>query len=321
MATALVYGWYGRGNAGDELMKHAIAGMLRPRGFELSFVDKIGVPQLLNYDKVEGYVDAVIFGGGSILDGDPNVTPEAMEVLLAGKVPVFYVGVGIETQVHPKHQALMSVARLVAARERDIPDLAFSLPRPDHTPSHPPHGLLVIPNVETVPTWADPHWKHVAWERYKDEFAQALDHLIDGGLEVSFLLMCSNLHMEDAWPASELMARMKRRGTKKHVFKAGGTEVLVLLQRHAAIVTQRYHGIILAEMAGVPYVSIDHHDKLKHATPSRGLHLPYHGVRKDELIGTIEKSLDTTLSPHLVPRQVYDDLADKIVGIVKKCHE
>lgn len=317
MATALVYGWYGRGNAGDELMKHAIAGMLRPRGFELSFVDKIGVPQLLNYDKPEGYVDAVIFGGGSILYGEPIVTPEAMTLLLEGKVPVFYVGVGVETAIHPKHQALMNVARIVAARERDIPDLAFSLPVPDHVISHPPRGLLVIPNIEVVPTWSDPHWKHLAWERYKDEFAQALDHLIDGGLDVSFLLMCSNPHMEDAWAASELLARLKRRGNQKCVFTAGAG-VITLMQRHEAIVTQRYHGIILAEAAGVPYVSIDHHDKLKNATPNRGIHLPYHGVRKDELIGSIEKSLATTLSPHQVPRQVYDDLADKIAGIVGK---
>lgn len=318
MATALVYGWYGRGNAGDELMKHALVGMLRPRGFELSFVDKIGVPQLLNYDEPEGYVDAVIFGGGSILYGEPAVTPEAMELLLAGKVPVFYVGVGVETEVHPKHQALMDVARIVAARERDIPDLAFSLQWSGHVISHPPRGLLVIPNIEVVPTWQDAHWKHLAWERYKDEFAQALDHLIDAGLDVSFLLMCSNPHMEDAWAASELMARLKRRGKQKRVFMATGGDVIVLLQRHEAIVTQRYHGIILAEAAGVPYVSIDHHDKLKNATPNRGIHLPYHGVRKDELIGSIEKSLATTLSPHQVPRQVYDDLADKIAGIVGK---
>lgn len=318
MATALVYGWYGRGNAGDELMKHALVGMLRPRGFELSFVDKIGVPQLLDYDKPEGYVDAVIFGGGSILYGEPNVTPEAMALLLEGKIPVFYVGVGVETHVHPKHQALMNAARLVMARERDMPDLAFSLPRPDHVISHPPRGLLVVPNIEVVPVWSDPHWKHLAWERYKDEFAQALDQLIDGGVEVSFLLMCSNLHMEDAWAASELMARLKRRGVQKRVFKAGGIEVLTLLQRHEAIVTQRYHGIILAEMAGVPYVSIDHHDKLKNATPSRGIHLPYHGVRKDELVVSIEKSLNSTLSPYQVPRQVYDDLADRIVGFVGK---
>ena len=318
MATALVYGWYGRGNAGDELMKHAIVGMLRPRGFELSFVDQIGVPQLLNYDKEDGYVDAVIFGGGSILFGEPAVTSEAMEILLAGKVPVFYVGVGIETEVHPKHRALMKVARVVAARERDIPDLAFSLPDPGPV-SHPPAGLLVVPNIEVVPTWQDAHWKHVAWERYKDEFAQALDVLADRGVAVSFLLMCSNPHMEDAWAAGELMARQRRRGHPRRVFQAGGIETLTLMRRHAAVLTQRYHGIILAEMAGVPYVSVDHHDKLKNATPNRGVHLPYHGARKDELVGHIENALNTTLAPHRVPRQVYDDLADRIVGIVEQC--
>lgn len=317
MATALVYGWYGRGNAGDELMKQAIVAMFRPRGFELSFVDKIDVSQLLNFDKSEGYVDAVIFGGGSILYGGPNVTPEAMNLLVAGKVPVFYVGVGVETEVHPMHKLLMSIAKVIAARERDIPDLVFSLPVPDENFENP-QGLLVIPNIECVPTYDCAHWKHVAWEHYKNEFAQVLDLIMDNGSNVSFLLMCANKQMEDAWAASELIARLKRRPKNRPVYMGVGTEIMTIMKAHKAVVTQRYHGIILAEAAGVPYVSIDHHDKLKNVQPSRGIHLPYYGAIKATMLSSIETAMNSSLTPYQAPLRVYDDLADKIVEIARR---
>lgn len=310
MATALVYGWYGRGNAGDELMKQALVGMFCTRGLELSFVDKIDAFSLR-------HVDAVIFGGGSILYGAPNVTPEALQVLASGKVPVFYVGVGIETEINHVHKQLMSVARVIAARERDIPDLVFSLPVNSDDRVVEQRGLLVIPNVEVVPTWEDAHWKHVAWEHYKNEFAQALDQLVDGGLNVSFMLMCSNMQMEDVWATSELIARMKRRPKDRRIYMGSGAEIMTVMRSHRAVVTQRYHGIILAEAAGVPYVSIDHHDKLKNAQPSRCTHLSYHGVTKASLVSSIENALNSTLEPHVVPSRVYDDLADRIVEIVR----
>jgi len=319
MVTALVYGWYGRGNAGDELMKQALVSMFKPRGFELSFVDRIDVPQLLDYSKPgDQVIDAVIFGGGSILYGAPDVTPAALQLMLSDKVPVFYLGVGGETQVHPVHQQLLKVARVVAYRERDIPDLVFSLPTPDLEIDHQSDGLLVIPNVETVPSWEDAHWKHVAWEHYKNEFSQAIDQLVDNGLNVSYLLMCSNPQMEDAWATSELIARMKRRPKVRPVYVGMGMGIVSTMRRHKAVVTQRYHGIILAEAAGVPYVSIDHHDKLKNATPSRGVHVPYYGATKASLISSIESALKMTLEPHRVPRQVYDDLVDTIVDVVAR---
>lgn len=320
MAAVLVYGWYGRGNAGDELMKRALVGMFRPRGLELSFVDRIGVQQLLDYDKPKGYVGGVIFGGGSILIDAPDVSPEALVLLLTGEVPVFYIGVGFETEVHPVHRQLLAVARVVAARERDIPDLAFSLPDTGIGLTDPPRRLLVIPNAETVPTWQDPHWMHVAWERFKDEAAQAFDAMVDDNVSVSFLLMCSNPRLEDAWAAGELMARMRRRDCVRPVFRlTHDVDALALVRAHRAVLTQRYHGIILSEMAGVPYVSIDHHDKLKNARPSRGLHLPFHGACKDDLIVALNASLGAErMVPHRVPSRVYDDLADAVVGIVKE---
>lgn len=317
VASLLVYGWYDRGNLGDDLMKVALERAFSARNVRSRFVDRIDEVELAS-------AHGVVVGGGSILFDEPDVSPGALALLLAQKIPVFYVGVGVETSIHPVHQELMKVARVVAARDRDMPDLVFSLPVAEERVEAHSRSVLVIPNIETVPTWCDPHWKHLSWARFKDEFAQVLDHLVDTGCPVSFMLMCSNPCMEDAWAAGELMAHMRRRNKPRVLVHPGREQAWAALvdtvREHAIVVTQRYHGIIVAEAAGVPYVSIDHHDKLKNALPRRGSHLAYSGIRKDELIVAIDDSLGSTISPHRVPQRVYDELIDRIVGVIMGQH-
>lgn len=304
---ALVYGWYNRGNCGDELMKLALVTAFLPCGLALEFVDSI--------DDLDN-VDAVLFGGGSILVDAPHVSPSALEALLHSDVPTFYVGVGLETNVHDVHKALLAVAKKVAHRSPERPqwvknatvidDLVYSLaPRMVAAANvvQPVDELLIFPNVELVPMHDSPHWMHVSWERYKDEMAQALDELVDRGIRPAFALMCQNPVQDDEWAASEIVARMKKRSTafKMHRIDACSTDIVSLMRSHKAVVTQRYHGIVLAEIAGIPYVSISHHDKLRYATPHRGTMLDYHGVTKGELLKSIECTLVQTLSPY-VPR-------------------
>lgn len=309
MQRVLAYGWYGRGNAGDELMRSALVELFTPRGVTLEFVNSI-----TDADLMSEHCDGVIFGGGSILFAAPNVAPAALDQLLAGDVPVFYVGVGPETEVHPTHASLMTRARLVAMRDLDIPDLVYSLPRPKNAVSVT-SGILIVPNVEVVPTSASPHWTHVAWERYKDEMSQVLDVLVDRGVVPTFLVMCRNDHMDDAWPTYELIGRMKRRGWKKSVMVApNDMETCTLMSMYRAVVTQRYHGIVLAEAAGVPYVALEHHDKLKNVTPHRGQHLQYHGATKAQMLHAIEVAMEGERPvPYHVPHDVYDRLADRVV--------
>jgi hypothetical protein len=310
--VVLAYGWYGRGNAGDELMKLALQELFRPRNVVLRFTNSIDMKDLKLASG--GFVDGVIFGGGSILDGAPNVKAPALEALLTRKVPVFYMGVGPETAVDPVHASLLAVARVIAFRDKDIPDLVYSLSQPElHEPKP---SVLIIPNIEVVPTTESPHWMHVAWEHYKNEMAQALDELVDNNVKPEFLLMCKNPRMDDAWPATELLSRMKRRPWEKIMHRAGDDlSTCTLMSRYRVVVTQRYHGIILAEIAGVPYVSLDHHDKLKNATPSRGRHLSYYGVYKAILKSAIEDAFEQgKIPPHVVPHEIYDELADRIVA-------
>jgi hypothetical protein len=307
----LVYGWYGRGNLGDELMKLSLERLLHDHGLEPQFVDVIDDVAL------EGAA-GTIFGGGSILADDPNVTLSAVKTLASGHVPVFYVGVGGETDISPIHQVLINSSRVVAFRELDIPDLAYSLNVNVPTRTVPGTGVLVVPNVELVPTTADPHWKHVAWEHFKTEFSQVLDRCVQRKHPVSFMRVCMNPKQDDAWAACELMSRMTLRDSYPSYMAADLVTACSLVQRSRVVITQRYHGIVLAEMAGVPYVSVNHHNKLSLAHPHRGPSVSYYGVQKDPLWDLIESAMAMQIEPHRPPRSVYDDIMARIVAVIKE---
>lgn len=314
--TLLVYGWYGRSNSGDELMKHALEQLFEPRGVHLKFVDELKV------NDVSGS-SGVLFGGGSILWAAPHAQPGALRLLQSGSRPAFYVGVGGETTHHPVHSQLMSGSSVVVFRDRDMPDLAYSLQPPTVDKSNPVRDeILFIPNIEVVPTYADPHWMHLSWARFKDEIAQTLDLIIDTyGIHPTFLLMCHNDRMDDAWPAYEIIASLKRRPPVPKLVRAPTDTITLfnLVNGYRTVVTQRYHGIILAEMLGVPYVSIDHHDKLKGATPTRGTHVPYHGIIKRTVVDAIVSAITQhTMSPFTVPRDTYSQIAENVVSAIRK---
>lgn len=322
---AIIYGWYSRGNVGDEMMKAALTRMLVPREASVSFVDAI------NFDDLSG-ASVVIFGGGSILHDAPAVSAEALAAMLSGKIPVMYVGVGTETSIDPVHASLMKISRLFATRSPSsekllsldnvwlIPDLAYSLaPTLERAPKKP-FGTLIVPNIEVVPSWSDHHWVHVAWEHYKNEMSQFLDQLIDDGITPSFLTSCDNPTCSDTWAAHEIMARMKRRANNIAIFSSSCSteDLLSLVSKHRAVITQRYHGTIIADIVGVPYVSIHHHDKIKQVISNRGTLLDYHSFSKDDLNFAHTAMLNASIEPANVDREIFDCLADEIVGIASK---
>lgn len=318
----LVYGWYGKGNIGDELMAQALAGAFALCDASLTIVDNLT-------DEAVTAADAVIIGGGSILYGKPVIGPVAMELLLSGKRPVFYIGVGTETDVHIDHRRLLDVSRANVVRNPQppawmknaypLPDLVYSLPvAPIEEANRDPKGMLFVPNLEVIPRWDAPHWSHLAWERFKDETAQFLDTLVEAGTKPAFLLMCKNSVADDAWAMGEIVARMKNRSTQFVVHTPPADTVILtdLMQNYEVVMTQRFHGIILAQMAGVPCVSISHHDKLKYAWPFKGTDLAYHGTNKDQLIAAWTRMLSEKRERIGSTKELYDRLAGVVFDVV-----
>jgi len=317
-SKVLVYGWYNKGNLGDDLFRDAFQ-QLFPT-FSFTFTDKITLSQ------VEG-ADAIFLGGGSFL-GESLKIADKKTIEAVKKNKVFYIGVGAETAIHESHKEIMAVAQLVAIRTTVnldkvkeinsncivIPDLVQLLSVTNTLPKID-KSVLVLPNISVVPKWNDPHWKHVSWDYFKTEFSQLLDQLYEDGYKINFLPMCVNDELNDCWAAVEIINRMRHRNCK-YLLKRHTTldSAAKLISQYQAVITQRFHGAILAELAGTPSLTIHHHDKLKNVT---GPTLPYYGISKSRLIEELNNTLQTKVDQVLpIDRNIFDRLAQTVIGLM-----
>lgn len=284
----LVVGYYQHSNFGDDLFVEAFRHLFPE--IEFVFTNHIAQQHLTG-------IDAIFFGGGSFL-GEELKTKIPLDDIK--RYPLFYIGVGSETNLHTSHQSLLPLAKLVAIRtnanyERQlginpntivIPDLVYALPRSFWRELKVPNSILFLPNINTVPDWKAPHYKHVSWDFFKNEAAQALDDLLGQGWGVDFFSMSLDPRQNDDYAAAEIINRMTTR-KPKILQETILPKALALFASYQLIITQRYHGAILADLAYVPSITIHHHDKLK-TTP--GEHLPFYGLTKGDLLQKINNA-------------------------------
>lgn len=314
----LVYGYYNKSNLGDDLFADAFKGLFPD--YEFTFVDKIKLPQL------DG-VDAVFFGGGSFLAETLKATDEAFEELKKRKL--FYIGVGTETSLDPRHQELMSLAEVVAVRTNQnlenvvkvnskafvIPDLVYSL-TPTLSENKIPKSILVVPNILVTPKWSCPHWKHSAWEYFKMEFVQTVDELIADGFKIDFLPFCTNSLLNDSYAAAELIAKSNTITPKKLWEKPQDFQSAIdIISQYQLVVTQRFHGNILANIAGVPTLTIYHHDKLKGA---QGKNLSYYGISKALLLDSIKDEFGNSSGILPIDRNIFVELKKRVEDALRR---
>jgi len=315
--NALVYGWYGKGikNIGDSLFCKA---------FEHLFPDiNFTFTNTITQHNVE-QADCVIFGGGSFVYAPINGNNVLQ--LLAAKT-IFYIGVGIETDIHPMHQELMKRASLIATRTAngisrlksvtasniiEIPDLAYALTDLVSISNQVmPNSILVLTNAELLPRWCDINWKHAAWNYFKSEFSQFLDMFKESKYNITFASMCSNANMHDAGAATEIINQMKYRNFNSQLCDLPDdfTQLTHLLSQYETIISQRYHGAILADMCSRPHVVIAHHDKLKHSTPS-AITVPYYGLDKQTLADAILNCKTRSILP--IKLDIFEDMRKRV---------
>lgn len=311
----LVHGWYHQDNLGDDLFIEAFQALF-PQ-FEFKFSNQITL-----YDVQQA--DAVFIGGGSFLNEVPNVeSNETYQALREKKL--FYLGVGTETDINVFHHDLMSRAQLIATRSPHfldkvkkinpktiaVPDLVYYL-QPTKTIEQTDRSVLIIPNISVVPHHSDPQWKHAAWNYFKSEFVQFLDGLVGDNYTIGFLPLCTNFRLDDSMAAAEIVSHMVHRSNtyllpKKNTLSAA-TETI---SRYNVVITQRYHGIVLAEMLGSPCLSIYHHDKLKN---SQGPSLPFYGITKDKLRTQFDQLVHTKVSQFLpIDRDMFVQLQQAVL--------
>lgn len=269
--NVLVYGWYHKNNIGDDLFVDAFRNLFP--NLNLTFVDKFTKYNVEN-------AAAIFIGGGSFLYDD--IKQETGTLDLIKTKPVFYIGVGSETQIHNTHLELMKRAKLIAIRNNDkflniknninssiiiIPDIVYSLKNVFFKSEFKKKNksVLVIPNITLVPNIDDPHWKFASWQYFKSEFSQFLDYLVEEKYELNFLSMCNNRKSCDSWAAIEIINNMRNKDSEYLLpIVSGSVDLARVLSNYSYIITQRFHGIILSEMMGIPCLTISHHDKLNY---------------------------------------------------------
>jgi polysaccharide pyruvyl transferase WcaK-like protein len=313
MKNILVFGYYHKSNLGDQLFIQAFR-KLFPE-INLTFVNKLHASTLKN-------VDGVFIGGGSLLNDPMDADWEAYELLK--DMPVFYIGVGVEN-IHPTHSELMHKAKLIAIRsEKDlgkvqelnsnvivIPDLVYVLSPDKMSAPKRPRSILVLANVETIGSNQDSQWKHSAWNYFKSEFSQFLDHLRkDLGYTVEYATMCENYRQSDRAAMSEIINQMKYRNYQQLLpaLPEDFSQLSNILSSYELIFTQRFHGAVLADICDVPFVSIAHHDKLKDVN---GFVVPYYECSKSRLIDSIEAAKTFNKKP--INLDSFSDLKNKVI--------
>lgn len=235
--------------------------------------------------------------GGSFLYSKINISDEDFELLKTKKI--FYIGIGIEVGINPMHLELMKSAKLIATRSIDqlsrmqeinsnsifVPDIVYSL-QDQVKFSEKEKSVLVIPNISVVPKHNEPHWKHAAWNYFKSEYCQFLDYLVENNFKLNFFSMCNSATVDDKFAAIEIMNLMNYSNSNMliHTNIESISDVTALYSKYSAILTQRFHGIVLSEMVNTKYIAIHHHDKLKFSEPHNGNYVSYYGLNKQQLI-------------------------------------
>jgi hypothetical protein len=317
----LVYGWYHQLNIGDELFVNAFRKLFPD--FEFSFRENISVKHL------EG-IDAVFFGGGSFLLGKPQISEDALQIIKTK--PIFYLGVGIESDIHPIHQELIGRAKLIATRSLDqvdriralnpsvmwIPDLVYCLQDDIVLSPKINRSVLVLPNISVVPHHLDANWMHASWAHFKSEFSQFLDGLVIEGYKLDFMSMCRGAKVNDDWPAGEIIGHMTRRD--KYLLKdqpVGIEQVTRLMSQYSLVITQRFHGIVLSEMVKVPYIALHHHDKLKFTYPRNGAFISYYNCSKQLLNDTFDHTIRMNFGDELpIESNIFRTLVEEVRGLL-----
>lgn len=322
----LVYGWYYKGNIGDNLFVHAFKRLFP--NLQLVFTDTISEKRLED-------VGAVFFGGGSFLLDPPSITgpfDKTWALLKAKKI--FYMGVGVELEIHPLHQELMTQAALIAIRSADqvervkainpntrfVPDLVYALQSDVRSAYRKEEkSIFVMPNITVVPQATDPYWKHAAWSYFKSEFAQFLDWVVEEGYRPQLFSMCRNRDMSDEWAGTEILSHMKNRNSgfiqQDRPLEIGFMSEV--MSKHDLVITQRFHGIVLAEMTRLPYIAIHHHDKLKFSSPNDGAFLSYYNCSKRLLMDTFVSALQMKYSTVLpIESNIFETLSEEVMGLL-----
>jgi hypothetical protein len=311
--NATCYGWFNHNNVGDELFKDAFTKLFPDYNF--TFTDHFTLENVNN-------ADVIFLGGGSFLNQPIFIPEDWMDVwdnLLRKKI--LYIGVGLETDIHKDHKALLYRSSLVATRTKnklnnpvfnviEIPDLVYALNDSLYLSDVAnPNSVLILPNVSVVPRHNDPHWMHASWDHFKTEMAQFLDYLIDSKYSVRFANMCLDHKVDDNFASHAICSTMINRESNIILNYLD----IRMISTYGMVITQRFHGIVMSDMAGVPCLPIYHHDKLKSENS-----ISYYELSKNKLIENFESVKNKPVVRSSFNLNSFNQLIEEVKNIIEK---
>jgi len=278
----LIYGFYNHNNLGDELFKIAFA-KLFPQ-FNFYFTDYLSLELISKFN-------IIFFGGGSFLDQNINMEKGLFDLLMNKQI--FYIGIGAETDISEEHYKLLSIAdgiwirneryldkiKLINKNTYYCPDIVYYIDE-EKTNTKNNKNILFLPNALLIPDYSEPVWKYTAWEYFKSEISQYIDEKIQDGYVVDIYAMCQDNKINDLYAGVEIINKSKNKNINLIDAKRTYDDVKEFFQQYSYIITQRYHGIVLAKIFGIPHCSIYHHDKLKENSTNS---IPYYAFNKNKI--------------------------------------
>ncbi len=314
--NVLTYGWFGHNNIGDELFKDAFNKLFPEYNF--TFTDHFTLENVNS-------ADVIFFGGGSFLNQPifiPKNKNKVLNKLFTKKI--LYIGVGMETMIHDEHYDLLeNCASLIAPRTigenfnhkllkckfLPIPDLVYALNNSlDLSPIIKQNEVLILPNVSVVPRYSDPHWMHASWDHFKTEMAQFLDHLTENEYTVKFANMCQDHKLDDNFASHAICSTMINRESSNILNYID----IRMISTYGMVITQRYHGIVMADMAGVSCLPIYHHDKLKSENS-----ISYYELSRNKLIESFEAVKNKPIVKSNINFSAFNQLVEEVKNILK----
>ena len=324
---ALCYLFNDKSNLGDSLFVEVYKELFPE--LEFIFTDKI-TQQLFSW------YDVLFIGGGSFLEGEPNIDRDLLEKL--PEKPLIYFGIGAETSIHSWHKFLLKKARLVYLRSFSAfdkitslnpetilcQDLVYALQGKTLLQEMRKKTILFLPNAHIISKWNSRAWKHSAWEYFKSECSQAFEELLKRGYRIDILPMCHNSEHQDSFAGIEIANKMiSIDGLTILPFKEYDYASLTqIFSSYELVISQRYHGLVLADICKVPCINIHHHDKLKEFYSPLTKAVDFYRSSKDTFLSAIDEALflkSITDSSHMgINPDVFKSIKDRVIYTLKE---
>jgi len=279
MFKVCVLGWYDtptgkKSNLGDESFKLAFK-TLWP-SIDFTFTDKIE-SNINNYD-------SLWIGGGSFLDNDIEGINNKITI------PILFLGVGLGHNIKKENKALLDQAFKVIVRDTyslnfckkatSIADLSYSLYEEKPLNLGRSKQVVILLNDFLTPHTLSPLWVSTSYDWFLHSFGSICNDLIDEGYVLHFIPMCTG-YTDDRRINGSLIGRIpNRERVIWYLNPVTLTELNAQISISEFVITQRFHGIVFSSMLGIPYISLNCHDKLKGINKEIGWshNLDYYGI-------------------------------------------